>query len=422
MEKALLSQPQEGRAIYARAGQLISEGRLVDAMRWYRRARMSVPLAEFPWARESWLNWRLNRKTEAIRAARRSILLAPGFGSALSNLGIAHKRWGTDMEAGRHFSRALCCEPSSQAIGMNQAVLQLRDGNFERGWTFYRNRYIKLGAIPSTIWPELPEWTGEPLAGRLRIISEQGIGDAIMFLTLMSEVLKRAPCVTLLVAPRLKKLMQRSFPSVEVVAPADGELPPLPPAERWICSGDLPGALGLFIDRDIQPSPFLKPDLEQQDRLRAHLKVRAGGRKLVGVTWTSKAEDGWQREIAPETWQALRAREDLALVSLQYDLTDTDVAKFSGDLIWDHGVEPRRDLDGFASLIAALDCVVSPVNNTMHFAGAPDVPCHTLIPIDPDWRWGQEGKESRWYKRMRLYRQSSVQGWPQVIDQVNSTL
>lgn len=124
---------------------------------------------------------------------------------------------------------------------MNAALLHLRHGDFVRGWPLYRARHRMLGADPATIWPELPEWDGRPIAGRLRLITEQGIGDTIMFLTLLAAVRPRVGAVTLLVTARLTAPIQRSFPDIQVIAPdTDRSLGPLPPPRRGSAPATFP--------------------------------------------------------------------------------------------------------------------------------------------------------------------------------------
>ncbi|EDP61327.1 TPR domain protein, interruption-C [alpha proteobacterium BAL199] len=261
------------------------------------------------------------------------------------------------------------------------------------------------------------------MPGRLRILVEQGIGDAIMFLTLMHGVRPRVGAITLLVGPRLATLMRRSFPDVDIVAPDEqGQLPSLAPAAAWICAGDLPAALGLFIGGDLRPHPYLQPDRRLSERLRTGIRRRSPSRGLVGISWTSQAQDGWRRTIAPTEWRPLIRMPGIRLVSLQYGASAGDLAAFGDGIECEHGIEPLTDIDGFAALVAAMDMVVSPPNNTVHFAGALGVPCRVLLPEDPDWRWGRSGTTNRWYDRTRLYRRSAQVDWSDLIGQIAAEL
>jgi len=421
--QAVLTTPQDARAAFAWSGHLLEDQGFLKSLAWSRRSRFIAPDGAPPWSREAVVLWRLNRLGAAEVAARRSAILDPGFSSAWINLGAVMKRLGDDDRALRVYRRAEVTGAEPRAAGMNRAVIMLGAGNFRDGWPLYRNRHGALGAEPAAVWPDLAEWDGRAMPGRLRILAEQGIGDAIMFLTLMHGARRHVGAITLLVAPRLATLMRRSFPDVDIVAPDErGQLPSLAPAAAWICSGDLPAVLGLFIDGDLRPRPYLQPDRRRTERLRAGIQRRSPSRRLVGVTWTSRADDGWRRTIPPALWRPLIDTPGIRLVSLQYGASPGDLAAFGDGIECEHGIEPLSDIDGFATLVAAMDMVVSPPNNTVHFAGALDVPCRVLLPEDPDWRWGRGGATSRWYHRTRLYRRSARTDWADMVARIAAEL
>jgi len=391
----------------------------IEALAWSRRAGLAAPLAIPPRTREAQALLRLGRYHEGRSASRRGLLVEPSDWSSWINLSVFQKRFGQIGASMQSCARAIMTGAPDTAATMNMAVLRLRAGDFEAGWRMYRARHRSLGADPAAIWPDLPEWDGRPLPGRLRILTEQGIGDTVMFLTLLHAVRQRVGAMTLLVNLRLATVLRRSFPEVDVIAPgADGSLPPLPDAAAWVCAGDLPAALGLFAGGEVSPRPYLKPDTPRARRIRERLARRHPGKRLVGITWTSRAEDGWRRTVPPAMWLPIADIAGVALVSLQYGAATADLAAFGERVDADHGIDPLRDLDGLAALVAAMDAVVSPTNNTVHFAGALGVSSHIMLPVDPDWRWGENGNFSQWYETARLYRQCRDGDWRPVIDGV----
>ncbi|WPZ33853.1 hypothetical protein T8K17_21770 [Thalassobaculum sp. OXR-137] len=422
IRRLAVTRANDPRVLHAWAGRRMAEAPL-EGLKWARRARVADPLAPPPRHREALALWTLGRTREAETAGLRGLLLAPGDGPALINFGNAKKRHGEDALALRLCGWARAAGAPAHMADMNAALLHLRHGDFVRGWPLYRARHRMLGADPATIWPELPEWDGRPIAGRLRLITEQGIGDTIMFLTLLAAVRPRVGAVTLLVTARLTAPIQRSFPDIQVIAPdTDRSLGPLPPAEAWICAGDLPAVLGLSNDGPVRPAPYLTADGHKRRTLRDRLQRRHPDKRLIGITWTSQAEDGWRRTVAPTLWHALSDLPDVALISLQYRASRGDLAAFGDRLEVDHGIEPFDDLDGLTALVAAMDVVVSPPNNTVHFAGALGLPCHVMLPVDPDWRWGLGREDSLWYPRTRLFRQQRDGDWAPVVARVATAL
>lgn len=422
IRQTMVSRPGDARAMHAWAGTRVDE-RPTEALTWSRRARIVEPLAAPPRNREAHSLLRLGRTREARAAGLRGLLIDPSDWSPWINLGLFQKRLGETEVALLSCARAgLAGAPAHMAV-MNAAVIRLRAGQFDVGWPMYRARHRSLGADPATIWPELPEWDGRPLPGRLRVLTEQGIGDTVMFLTLIHALRTRVGAITLLVNGRLERIMRRSFPGIDVVAPDDtGHMPPLPDAAAWVCAGDLPAALGLFTGGAVSPQPYLQPDPVRTRHLRRQLTRRHPGKRLVGITWTSRADDGWRRTVPPALWHPISDIREIALVSLQYGATAADLATFGDRVDADHGIEPLHDLDGLAALVAAMDVVVSPTNNTVHFAGALGIPSHVMLPVDPEWRWGEDGAVCRWYDATRLYRQRRDGDWLPVIDAVARNL
>ena len=97
-----------------------------------------------------------------------------------------------------------------------------------------------------------------------------------------------------------------------------------------------------------------------------------------------------------------------------------------GRLSKEHGIEiiqlseidNNNDIDGLAALIMACDKVVSISNLTIHLAGALGKDAHVLLACSSDWRWGQSDNRSYWYNSVRLYRQTEINSWDAVLEQL----
>jgi hypothetical protein len=86
-------------------------------------------------------------------------------------------------------------------------------------------------------------------------------------------------------------------------------------------------------------------------------------------------------------------------------------------------MDPLRDLDGFAALLAELDLVISVDNSTVHLAGALNTPAWLLLPMVPNWRWLLDTCESHWYPSLRLLRNRSERDeWGQLLEVVAADL
>jgi hypothetical protein len=53
-----------------------------------------------------------------------------------------------------------------------------------------------------------------------------------------------------------------------------------------------------------------------------------------------------------------------------------------------------------------------------HLAGAMGKAVWVLLPFAPDWRWGLNHAESKWYPTLKLFRQTQSRGWGKVFEDV----
>src|SRR5262249_30798566 len=114
------------------------------------------------------------------------------------------------------YDAALALKPSLAQAVANRALTLLIMGRLTEAWPLYRARIRALGGAPDLTAGK--PWDGAPLAGNRALIwGEYGLGDEIMFASLLPELTKDAAHVTLVCAPRLVTLFKRSFPALDVV-------------------------------------------------------------------------------------------------------------------------------------------------------------------------------------------------------------
>ena len=116
-------------------------------------------------------------------------------------------------------------------LNWNIGIKCLKEGRFEDGWRLYEHG-LQVPAEGAQRWQrslkkpfkqsEVPFWRGEALAGkRLLLMGEQGIGDSMMFATLIPKLQEEGAQITLLPGDRLLKIYNRSLEDVEVISTDD---------------------------------------------------------------------------------------------------------------------------------------------------------------------------------------------------------
>lgn len=112
----------------------------------------------------------------------------------------------------------------------------------------------------------------------------------------------------------------------------------------------------------------------------------------------------------------------VTLVALQKDVRPADAWTLSdANSILDLG-PALADFDETAAAISALDLVISVDTSVAHLAGAMGKPVWVLVLFAPDWRWLLNRDDSPWYPSARLFRQTVIGDWADVVARVTVAL
>ncbi len=327
------------------------------------------------------------------------------------------------------YRKAIDLEPDKAGYRMSAGIAQFLLTGMQEGYDDYTWRHQLDNATPFDF--TIPEWKGESLEGkRLVLWAEQGVGDIIMFLSLIPPLVEEAQKVTLLVYPKLLPLIRESFPDVDVQL-----------ADTYIVRDaathyDMHSSLGELM-RYVLPRytpaehpPFLKVSDAQRDTMRARMEEKAkarGAKRIVGISWfSSNKNTGPYRNIPLTEWAPLLSNPDILFVSLQYSSHADELAEmekqFPGAIFTDSSFDRYEDMSALAAQVAAVDEVITIQNATAHMAGALGVPTTLLLSAASDWRWSLERSDSRWYGSVTIKRQQKVLDWKPVMQDMAAEL
>jgi len=364
------------------------------------------------------------RLKEAEASYGRALALRPELAEVHLNRGHVLKALGDVDAALTGYRAALALRPELAEARVSEATALLMKGDFAAGWPGFEARWqTRDYDTPLRSYPH-PLWQGDALAGRLLIWGEQGVGDEIMFAGLVPELTAVDVNCVLDCDPRLKPLFARSFAGVEVVAGYDPVRDAGMSIAAHIPAGSLPRLLRTNHEAFAKTSsPYLIADSGQREQFRSRYH---DGRLLVGVAWhTTNKKSGRSRSIELASLAPHFALPGIRWLSLQYgdhDALESEAAAADAPLTIDREVNQLADIDDFAAQVAAMDLVVTIDNSTAHLAAALGIPTWLLLPFAPDWRWGLSGEASPWYPPMRLFRQSSIGDWEDVLRRAERAL
>jgi Tfp pilus assembly protein PilF len=362
---------------------------------------------------------------EAIGAYERALSIGRRKESALYNLATAY-------EAKRDYNRAL--EYLEQAVAIkadfaeaqrNKGLIELSLCRFSTGWQAYAWRWSCPDFDGSERPFSQPRWRGEKDAHVL-VWSEQGIGDELLYGSMVADLQRRAASVMWETDVRLVPLIARSYPEISVVARS-----PLPHPATAQATAQIPiASMGEFLRPDrsqfLSRAGYLKADSARTESYRRRLGL---GKRLIGISWVSHATTiGGAKSMALDDLATKLARPDVSLIDLQYGDTRAE----RGQLKTRRGIELchlddldlRDDVDGLAALVAACDLVITVSNTTAHLAGGLGVPVWVLVPLGAAklWYWGNDGAYTPWYPSARLFRQTRPGVWSDVADALAAAL
>lgn len=342
----------------------------------------------------------------ALEAYRESLKINPSSAETISNIAGLYVNAGEPGLCLEWAERALKINPESPQAGNHKALALLEMGKLADGWKWYESRF-RLPTFHTRRF-DCPKWTGWPnVDGKtvevLAIHGEQGLGDEILFLSCLNQTRAMVKKVVVECAERLIPIFSRSFPDVRFYPTHEA----LIAAERptaWTAMGSLPGFFRADVDSFRHGKAYLKAD---DDMIAQFGKLLPENRPVIGVAWR-----GGTRETHANTrttqllqWAPILAN-DCTFVSLQY--SDREIGDYPCVTKWDHG----NDIDRLSAMAMNCDLVISMDQTLVHQCGALGVPCWTLVPKKPSWRYGLSGP-MLWYQSVTLYRQTT--NWADLI-------
>jgi tetratricopeptide (TPR) repeat protein len=365
----------------------------------------------------------------ALACCEAAARLGDGDAELLDLRGAALQELGRLGEALASYEQAADLQPRNPLYAFHRGLVRLLLGDFARGWQDYELRLADAGAVqrPRAAAP----WDGTPLAGRtLLVYREQGLGDEIMFASILPELIGAGAHCVVECEPRLAGLFRRSFPAVEVIASRDDRALPERPGGRRIDFEIAAGSLPLHLRRAASAFPrhtgYLDADPTRVARWRERLVALGPGLK-VGLSWTGgvrKTRRGLRSLDLARLMPAL-ACPGVRFVSLQYT---PEAAAEVARLAEEHGVHIQHwpdaisDYEDTAALACALDLVVSVCTSLVHLCGALGREVWVMAPHSPEWRYGASGDTMAWYPSARMFRQPGFAQWQPVIGAVAAAL
>lgn len=395
---------------------------------------------------------------EALKNALEAVSIDPTHSLAFNNLGSAFSDLSMYHEAKHAFETAAMLDPvgidallnlagSESKLGSPEAAVKIYDkvtsmlgpheraradavkffacfehqtlGNLEDYWDGYECGFSpmipKSGARSPNRLFNVPKWDGSKVSNKkLLVWREQGVGDEILYASILPELESLGIEVIFECDPRLVSVWRRSFPGFVVRETNFDGTSMRPFIEDFdlhlpICS------LGSLFRRSAESfeqfQPFIIPRKDLLLEYKQKLDAVSKERPKVGLLWrsiklTPSRVLGYTN---PEDWAGILDRKDLCFVNLQYNLDESEKdsvkAKFGDALHIFDEIDLKDDFERTIALVANLDLVISPDTTMFEIAGSLGV--RTLLMTV--WPRGYFGRTDRFvfYPSVELVRASS---------------
>lgn len=465
-EKALRLKPEYAEALSNRGGALLALDRPQEAVDCLDRALRANPAMPKALNNRSQVLAKLHQFDDALASANQTLGLYPASPDAHFTRGSVLSEMRRLHEAIADFDKAIAIKPdylpalvsrgaalfhtdqyetarydfitairlsktpdmATSRAHLSLGTMLLLNGEFEQGWREFAWRWGTSDFKEALPGFQQPRWDGTPTPGHVLVWREQGIGDQILYASMLAEARSRAGRLTVAVDQRLHPLLRRSFPTCHFTT-VEAALQQSDAFDFQLSMGDLGTFLrGSVDDCMVNRKAFLTADSIRSDALHRELRRTHSGR-ICGLSWSSKHNTvGDRKSIALADLVPVLSVADCQFVDLQYGDTREERARLSStrglQVTRVESVDNFDDIDGLAALIDACDVIVTISNTTAHLAGALGKQVFLLLPrsVGRFWWWQAGRSDALWYPHVRIFRQSTDGDWTGVIREVRDAL
>jgi tetratricopeptide (TPR) repeat protein len=327
-----------------------------------------------------------------------------------------------------YYAQAAALNPGNHIIRWNMSLHLLRTGEWKKGWEYYESGiHPSVGTMGRNLPPLLRRSLPVDLyiamsSGKFTLlVAEQGIGDQIIFASVLDEALKLIPNAILACEPRMRPIFATSFPSIPIADPGFIEIIGQNP--QHIC-GYIPlGSLMQYFRNDSKSfianrRSYLGFDKQRSREFRALIIKKLGlkdRRPLVGISWRGGF---WQNQKSMKTleftdWIEMMRSKDAIFLNLQYGDTTSEqrlASEFGVKLISIPEIDFTKDLKSWLELACCTDGIITVSTALAHFAGAAGQKVGVLLPksLGP-FIWGLNEGRSLIYPNTYVFRKQATE-------------
>jgi tetratricopeptide (TPR) repeat protein len=365
---------------------------------------------------------------KAIDQYKIAININQNYYQAYSNLAQAYNEIQNFTLAKFFYEKSTLLKKDFKDGYFNTSMIYLLEDNFKKGWLLYDYRWtIKK---PQTPKYDITQnyWDGNFLDGTLLVWSEQGVGDIILFGSMISELKDSAKEIIFETDKRLIDLFNRYFVQQNIKNIKVKEFISDKPSfyDKHIAIG----SLGQFFRRDIEdfkkaPKKFFIPDKNRilffnNEILKYEKKLK------IGLSWKTGNIKEEYRNIPLKDMYPILSDKRVCFFNLQFGETKKEILDVihntSANFTSFENLDNFNNFEDLSALISNLDLVITIQNTTAHLCGALGKKTFLLLSKNHRWQWGLSHESSLWYPSIKLFRQQTFKVWDNIVDNIKDEI
>ena len=302
---------------------------------------------------------------------------------------------------------------------------------YQKGWPYYMFGHMYYNLNNSCVKKLIPEKSGffkpNDTNKTMILFNSGGFGDLIMYSRFINRVcsLYSDNKIVFLVDTKLLWLLKLSnfFSQRNITLIAEKNLPRL--ATKFDYQSDvfmLSYFLGLEYE-DIYFKPYLVNVYDNYFYNKISHNIERKNKKIV-INWHGNRENGlekWKRGIDLSKLKPLFSLPNISWISVQKELEPNEKLFLKENNILDLSEQIDKGDKAFVdttSIFLNSDLVISTDTSLLHLAATLKVETWGLITHIPEWRWGLNDNKTNWYPNMKIFRQSEILNWDNVVSEL----
>lgn len=403
---------------FSKGNMLLDVTKPKDALKLFDKAIQIKPAPQYRLSKGSALSEIGLAKNALVLFYKALINDYPDYSPALSNIGYVYLDNHNDQDAEEYFTKSLEMDPSNNTVRNNLGVLQLNRGNFKEGWINFESRWLVDPRKSRFIATKKPIWGPNTQKNKKILIwGEQGIGDQILYSTMITPD-NFPPDKTIICCDnKLKSIFSRSFSGYKIMSFEEVN------DDNFFDVHIRIGSLGQYLRSDINDFKKHKRShlISNKERTAEfHNEIFDKEKYICGVSWQSLSSN--DKNCKLEDLLPILKLKNVIFVNLQYGDVKKELDHINnkfGIEIFDIGIDLFNDIDGLTSLVDACDFIVSTSNITPHIAGGLTKQTYLLTAISSRkfHYWFSTSQQSLWYPSVSIYQQELKGKWSEPINQ-----